>query len=343
MSAADGQRRAGAAGNGAREHITRLRAAGGTYEAIAAAAGVAAMTVHAIANSDVQVTPATAAALLAVSPAELPHKRLDAGGTAWRLRSLMAMGHSGTRIAAAMDAHPQTVMRLVRGEAATVSAVLRQAAREVWEAWWDKVPPVRTAEESAAAGAARARARLADWPAPMGLDEERLDEPGYRPTQHWHPAKGAGVASDPPGRTGRARSEEAVSMTNDQRAGPASALEARAARSGAEAAQQVIAAQASAGVSTDRMASHHDDMAAWLWSEATTPEAERFAAAYAETADTLVAELREAGQPAPDRSPGAPHPDPVLGRRGWQACPHGDGVYVRRQAAAEAAADREAG
>jgi hypothetical protein len=121
---------------------------------------------------------------------------------------------------------------------------------------------------------------------------------------------------------------------------PASADPARA---GAETAQQIISAQAAAGMSADRMARHHDDTAAWLWSEAKTPEAERFAAAYASTADTLVAELREAEQPALDRSPGAPHPDPVLAARGWQACPHGDGVYIRHQAAAEAVADREAG
>ena len=138
----------------ASEHVNRLREAGGTYEAIATAASVGAMTVHAIANRDVQVTPATAAALLAVTPERLPQRRLEAGGTAWQLRSLMAMGHTGTgRLARAMDVHPQTVMRLVRGEATTVSARLRQAAADIWEPWWDKVPPIRTAEESAAAGA----------------------------------------------------------------------------------------------------------------------------------------------------------------------------------------------
>jgi hypothetical protein len=104
------------------------------------------------------------------------------------------------------------------------------------------------------------------------------------------------------------------------------------ARAGAETAQQVISEQAAAGMSPDRMARHHHDTAAWLFSEARTPEAERFAEGYASTADSLVADLREADRPAPDRSPAAPHPDPLLAGRGWQACEHGDGVYVRRPA-----------
>jgi plasmid maintenance system antidote protein VapI len=185
-----------------REHVRQLREAGGTYEAIAAAAGVGATTVHAIANSDVRVTPATAEALLAVSPGELPHKRLDAGGTAWRLRSLMAMGHSQERMARALGTHPQTVYKLVSGEKTTAPADIRGAAASLWAAWWDKTPPERTIAERAAAGATRNRARAADWPAPMGLDEDEIDTPGYRPMTHFHRAQGAGVATDPPGRLG---------------------------------------------------------------------------------------------------------------------------------------------
>jgi hypothetical protein len=134
-------------------------------------------------------------------------------------------------------------------------------------------------------------------------------------------------------------------VTPEERTEP-TALVPRAqdpARSGAETAQQIIAAQASAGMSTERMARHHDDTASWLFSDARTPEAERFAAGYASTADSLVAELREAERPEPDRTPGAPHPDPVLAGKGWQACERGDGVYVRRQAEAQADMEREAG
>jgi hypothetical protein len=107
------------------------------------------------------------------------------------------------------------------------------------------------------------------------------------------------------------------------------------ARIGAEAATQIIAAQAAAGMSAERMTTHHADTAAWLYSEATTADAQKFAESYAETSEALIAELREAEHPAPDTSPGAPHPDPVLAERGWQRCEHGDGIYVRRAAARE--------
>ena len=40
----------------------------------------------------------------------------------------------------------------------------------------------------------------------------------------------------------------------------------------------------------------------------------------------------------PDRTPGAPHPDPRLAALGWHNCAHG--IYVRRQPEAEA--DHEA-
>ena len=78
----------------------------------------------------------------------------------------------------------------------------------------------------------------------------------------------------------------------------------------AEAAEQVICAQATAGVSIGRMTTHHQDMSAWLYTEATTADAEEFAAGYTETAESLLAELREAEDPAPKA--GTPHPDPIL-------------------------------
>jgi hypothetical protein len=129
--------------------------------------------------------------------------------------------------------------------------------------------------------------------------------------------------------------KEAADAMNDRQ---------RAARTaGAQAAEKVIQAQASAGASTDRMDAHAQDTAAWLFTDGRGPEGEAFARGYDETAQAMVTEFREDGQRAPDHSPGAPHPDPFLAHRGWQACEHGDGVYVRRQAAAEADIEREAG
>jgi hypothetical protein len=84
---------------------------------------------------------------------------VDAGGTMWRLRSLVAMGHDTSRIARALRTRPRLIRDLVRGEVKTVSPQLRDMAFQLWGAWWDKRPPERTPTECRAATRARHRAR----------------------------------------------------------------------------------------------------------------------------------------------------------------------------------------
>jgi hypothetical protein len=122
--------------------------------------------------------------------------RLDAGGTVWRLRSLVAMGHCPNRIARALDVRPETVRRLVRGDSPTVTAELWDSASQLWNAWWDKRPPERTACERRDADMARSHAARMNWCPPLGLDEDELDEPGYRPYSRYRVAAGAGIAGE---------------------------------------------------------------------------------------------------------------------------------------------------
>jgi hypothetical protein len=188
-----------------REHVTRLREAGGTYQAIAAAAGLGVMTVHAVVNRDGRVTATTAAALLGVSSAGLPRARRDAGGTRLRLRALQVMGHGSARVARAIGVREQAIRAIVRGDACTVTPVLRDAVARTYDAWWDKRPPERTRDERTAATAARRRAIRGNWCAGACLDDDELDIPGYQPASGWRPACGTGVAGDitPPARTTR--------------------------------------------------------------------------------------------------------------------------------------------
>jgi hypothetical protein len=136
-----------------------------------------------------RLAPATAAA------------RTDATGTMWRLRSLVAMGHDCARIARALGVPPGVVRRVVRGQARTVTRGLAAASCQLWDAWWDKTPPRRTPAERRAAARALRQATRHDWPAGAGLDEDLLDEPGYRPWCRYRPAAGTGTAPDfPPAR-----------------------------------------------------------------------------------------------------------------------------------------------
>src|SRR5487761_1128854 len=110
----------------ARDHVIRLLSLGGSYRAIAAAAGVGPMTVHDIAAGR-PASAGTATALLTVTSDTLPRGRLDAGGTRLRLRALHVMGHSSARIARAAQVSEKTIRKLTRGDATTVSPRLRDA------------------------------------------------------------------------------------------------------------------------------------------------------------------------------------------------------------------------
>lgn len=189
-----------------RGHVRGLRAAGGSYEAIAAAAGVSPMTVHrvlrgkqrtadqgrAAQRTSGRISASAAQRLLAVTPAMVAQvaARRDASGTRRRLQALVAVGHPRATLAHRLGIPPRTVTRIVRGTTATVSPDLHAAICALYERLWDVAPPGRTLAERKAAGAARTLAAGHGWPTPMGLDDERIDDPGYRPRVRWRPAVG---------------------------------------------------------------------------------------------------------------------------------------------------------
>jgi transcriptional regulator with XRE-family HTH domain len=186
----------GTASGDVREQLHRLHSEGGTYRAIAAATGLAPSTIHDLATGRAQPTPNTTRALRTVTSASLRQARVDAGGSRLRLRALHVMGHGSARIARALGVREVTIRRIVRGDAPTVSAALRDSITELYDAWWDKRAPGRTRFERGAATAARRRAIAGNWCAGGGLDDDDLDTPGYRPASGWKHAAGTGIAPD---------------------------------------------------------------------------------------------------------------------------------------------------
>jgi hypothetical protein len=144
------------------------------------------------------ITTRTARALLAVQPADITPPRAAANGPMWRLRSLIAMGHASGRITAALAAPAHVIEPLIRGDRATITTTLAGDIGRLFEAWWDKQPPQHTPAEKAAASKARHRAARHGWPCPAALDEDELDQPGYRPSARWRPALGTGIAAADP-------------------------------------------------------------------------------------------------------------------------------------------------
>ena len=127
---------------------------------------------------------------------QLTFARLDAGGTRLRLCALHVMGHGSARISRALGVREETIQRLVRGDARTISPPLRDAIADLYDAWWDKRAPGRTRAERAAAARARRRASAGNWCAGAALDDDQLDVPGYRPRTGYRPARGTGTAPD---------------------------------------------------------------------------------------------------------------------------------------------------
>jgi plasmid maintenance system antidote protein VapI len=185
-----------------RDQIRRLQGDGGSYRAIAAAAGLAPATVHGLRSGRRQPTPTTTRALSKVTSSTLGRARIDAGGSRLRLRALHVMGHGSARIARALGVREITIRAIVRGDTPTVSARLRDQITDLYDAWWDKRAPERDRFERSAATAARRRAIAGNWCAGAGLDDDELDTPGYRPASGWKPATGTGTAPDihPPAR-----------------------------------------------------------------------------------------------------------------------------------------------
>ena len=123
-----------------------------TFQAVADAASVGQMTVWEIAHGTRPVIKAdTARALLAVQPADISPPRVDANGALWRLRSLVAMGHTARRITTALGSDSHIIEPLIRGDRMTVALSLRDDINRLFDAWWDKRPQRCTPREKAAA------------------------------------------------------------------------------------------------------------------------------------------------------------------------------------------------
>lgn len=206
-----------------REHVRRLRRAGASYRAVARAAGVSPMTVCRLGRGDpahgrvTRIHAVHVRRLLAVTPGELQQSgtRRDATGARRRLRALTALGHPAVSLARRLHVPPSAVRAIIGGKAATVTEAMHVAVCELYEQIWDLRPFERTPAERRAVAAARTRSARQGWPPPMGLDDGRIDDPGYKPRTRWHPATGTSAAPENGFSTDRRRGMAAVAARYD--------------------------------------------------------------------------------------------------------------------------------
>jgi hypothetical protein len=115
---------------------------------------------------------------------------------------------------------------------------------------------------------------------------------------------------------------------------------AAAIKNGTQAASRPTTRQTSAEATPDRAEISPDKNATLLLSDPSTPLGQAYARALSDSAAAEVRELRRRDPlPEPDRTPGAPHPDPFLASRGWHINEHG--IYTRRGEPEPQAPERE--
>jgi hypothetical protein len=116
-------------------------------------------------------------------------------------------------------------------------------------------------------------------------------------------------------------------------------------KAGVQPSADPITQQPCAGMTPQCAGNSQDAHADRLPNDASTPEGQAYARAFSDMAAARVKELQECDPlPEPDRTTGAPHPDPFLADRGWHLNEHG--IYTRRpepQTAPRLEKDLEAG
>jgi hypothetical protein len=104
---------------------------------------------------------------------------------------------------------------------------------------------------------------------------------------------------------------------------------ANANKAGTEASTDIVIGQADVDMTPERAGSSQDEITNRLLNDPITPEGQAYARAFSDTAAANVKELRKRDPlPEPDRTLGAPHPDPFLANRGWHMNEHG--IYTRK-------------
>lgn len=126
---------------------------------------------------------ATAEKVLAVEAVLADGAKVDGAGTTLRVRALVALGWSQSKIAARLGITRANFTLTERGQ---VTARTARAVARLYDELSMTLPPENNQRERIAASRARGYAAQRGWMPPLGLDDERLDDPTYVPTPARH-------------------------------------------------------------------------------------------------------------------------------------------------------------
>jgi hypothetical protein len=167
----------------ARQHVLKLRAAGMGPKRIAEVSGVPHGSLAKLIYGDRKrgmspsrrIRPETAAKILNVELDPYPHAIVAGVGARRRLRALIALGYGQSDLARRLGFEPTNFTRIVNAAPTKgVEERTRAAVAALYELL-SMVPPI-----GATADRTRALAKERGWVPPLGLDDDRLDDPTYK-------------------------------------------------------------------------------------------------------------------------------------------------------------------
>ena len=172
-----------------RDHIRRLRHAGASYSAIAAAAHVSPSTVRNVMTGRCQKRPGqapdristTQARRLLAARTQSCGQRRNACGSRRRLQALVALGHPPADLARQVGVSQPRLRRILSCETQRVSSAVHRDVCALYDQLWNQAPSEQTGRQRLATESARQQAESAGWPPPMALDDAKIDEPSYVP------------------------------------------------------------------------------------------------------------------------------------------------------------------
>jgi hypothetical protein len=126
-----------------------------------------------------RIRPATETAILAITLDLADGARVDSTGTTRRIRALVAIGWSQSKIAARLGVTPANFTALTHGRT-QVTTARAKAVVDLYDELWNTAPPQAGHRDKIAYSRSIRYAALAGWVVPMAWDDETIDDPKVR-------------------------------------------------------------------------------------------------------------------------------------------------------------------
>lgn len=189
-----------------RDHIRALQADGLGLKTVAACAGVSNATVTRIIYGrkgqppSQRVSKDVAAKILSLTAGQAADAAVvDGTGTQRRLRALVAIGWSQTKLAARVGMTLHRLNQVVLADDPHITVATRRAVTALYDRLWDATPPAQDKASRVARTRARNYAAARGWAVPLAWDDSAIDDPQARP-----------ITGQAPQRAGRGRPAEDV-------------------------------------------------------------------------------------------------------------------------------------